>query len=86
MQLTKTERRILSIERNKTAARKAVAAGYEPHKPGDVIQMSNRSYVVSKDGSFHRVDFLKAHLDSPNQHEQLKAADTILLAQRKEAA
>jgi hypothetical protein len=54
--LTKTERRLKIAEAAKKLLQKAIAAGYQLWKPGEIVQMSDRSYLVRKDGSWKRLD------------------------------
>lgn len=54
--LTKRDRRALIVELAKKLLQKAVAAGYRPWGPGEIVYMSDRSYLVRKDGSWKRLD------------------------------
>jgi hypothetical protein len=54
--LTKTERRIVVREMAKKLLQRAIAAGYKFWKPGEIVEMSDRSYLVRKDGSWKRLD------------------------------
>jgi hypothetical protein len=54
--LTKTERRIVVRELAKKLLQKAIAAGYRLWQPGEIVEMSDRSYLVRKDGSWKRLD------------------------------
>jgi hypothetical protein len=54
--LTKTERRIVVADLAKKLLQRAIAAGYQLWKPGEIVEMSDRSYLVRKDGSWKRLD------------------------------
>jgi len=53
---TKTIRRSLVTELAKKLLQKAIAAGYQLWRPGEIVYMSDRSYLIRKDGSWKRLD------------------------------
>jgi len=55
-ELTKRDRRTLAIALAKKLFQKAIAAGYRLWRPGEIVEMSDRSYLVRKDGSWKRLD------------------------------
>lgn len=53
---TKRERRFLIAEGARNILQKAIELGYRLWQPNEIIQMSDRSYLVRKDGSWKRLD------------------------------
>jgi hypothetical protein len=53
--LTKTERRNMVAEGAKKILQRAIAAGYKFWRAGEIVQMSDRAYLVRKDG-WRRLD------------------------------
>jgi hypothetical protein len=56
LKLTKRDRRGLIAEAAKQLLQKAMGLGYQLWRPGEIVYMSDRSYLVRRDGSWKRLD------------------------------
>jgi len=53
--LTKRDRRIQVADYARKVLQKAMAGGFKLWRPGEVVEMSDRSYFVQPDGSWKRL-------------------------------